>query len=161
MQEFDQQIAATRAVAQEFPDLRQRDVIQRPSLGSAIPWPTFVQGHIASPDRTRPARSKTIPAPDHIVRYPRPSGSEAGCKIDNSKKLTELAVPRRSRNHRESLGHQRVCPEIRSRHQSRLRRAEVLPEVLPKIRRLRQLCRERGLEPATAVDGEQTCASAG
>ncbi len=36
-----------------------------------------------------------------------------------------------------------------------------LPETLPKIRRLRQLCRERGLETAIAVDGGQNCASAG
>jgi len=35
-----------------------------------------------------------------------------------------------------------------------------LPETLPKIRRLRQLCRERGLEPAIAVDGGQNCTSA-
>jgi ribulose-phosphate 3-epimerase len=36
-----------------------------------------------------------------------------------------------------------------------------LPEMLPKISRLRQLCRERGLEPEIAVDGGQNCASAG
>ncbi len=36
-----------------------------------------------------------------------------------------------------------------------------LPEMLPKIRRLRQLCDERGLNPIIEVDGGQNCASAG
>jgi ribulose-phosphate 3-epimerase len=36
-----------------------------------------------------------------------------------------------------------------------------LPEILPKIRRLRQLCRERGLDPVIEVDGGQNCESAG
>lgn len=36
-----------------------------------------------------------------------------------------------------------------------------LPETLPKIGLLRQLCRERGLQPAIAVDGGQNCTSAG
>jgi ribulose-phosphate 3-epimerase len=35
-----------------------------------------------------------------------------------------------------------------------------LPEMLPKIRRLRQLCRERGLDPVIEVDGGQDCAHA-
>jgi ribulose-phosphate 3-epimerase len=35
-----------------------------------------------------------------------------------------------------------------------------LPEMLPKIRRLRQLCDERGLEPVIEVDGGQDCAHA-
>jgi ribulose-phosphate 3-epimerase len=35
-----------------------------------------------------------------------------------------------------------------------------LPEMLPKIRRLRQLCDERGLNPIIEVDGGQNCASA-
>ena len=36
-----------------------------------------------------------------------------------------------------------------------------LPEMLPKIRRLRQLCDARGLDPVIEVDGGQNCASAG
>jgi ribulose-phosphate 3-epimerase len=36
-----------------------------------------------------------------------------------------------------------------------------LPEMLPKIRRLRQLCDARGLSPAIEVDGGQNCESAG
>jgi ribulose-phosphate 3-epimerase len=36
-----------------------------------------------------------------------------------------------------------------------------LPEILPKIRRLRQLCNERGLDPVIEVDGGQNCESAG
>jgi len=35
-----------------------------------------------------------------------------------------------------------------------------LPEMLPKIRRLRRLCDERGLEPVIEVDGGQDCAHA-
>ena len=35
-----------------------------------------------------------------------------------------------------------------------------LPEMLPKIRRLRQLCDARGLSPVIEVDGGQNCASA-
>ena len=35
-----------------------------------------------------------------------------------------------------------------------------LPEMLPKIRRLRQLCDERGLDPVIEVDGGLNCASA-
>ena len=35
-----------------------------------------------------------------------------------------------------------------------------LPEMLPKIRRLRRLCEERGLEPEIEVDGGQDCAHA-
>jgi ribulose-phosphate 3-epimerase len=35
-----------------------------------------------------------------------------------------------------------------------------LPEMLPKIRRLRQLCDGRGLNPTIEVDGGQNCASA-
>lgn len=37
---------------------------------------------------------------------------------------------------------------------------EFLPETLPKIRRLRKLCRERGLAPVIAVDGGQNGANA-
>jgi ribulose-phosphate 3-epimerase len=36
-----------------------------------------------------------------------------------------------------------------------------LPEMLPKIRRLRQLCDTRGLDPVIEVDGGQNCESAG
>jgi ribulose-phosphate 3-epimerase len=36
-----------------------------------------------------------------------------------------------------------------------------LPEVLPKIRQLRQLCEERGLDPVVEVDGGQNCEHAG
>lgn len=36
-----------------------------------------------------------------------------------------------------------------------------LPETLPKIRDLRRLCRERGLDPVIEVDGGQNCANAG
>jgi ribulose-phosphate 3-epimerase len=36
-----------------------------------------------------------------------------------------------------------------------------LPEMLPKIRRLRALCDARGLHPVIEVDGGQNCASAG
>jgi ribulose-phosphate 3-epimerase len=36
-----------------------------------------------------------------------------------------------------------------------------LPEMLPKIRRLRQLCDVRGLEPVIEVDGGQNCEHAG
>ncbi len=36
-----------------------------------------------------------------------------------------------------------------------------LPEMLPKIRRLRQLCEVRGLDPVIEVDGGQNCESAG
>jgi ribulose-phosphate 3-epimerase len=36
-----------------------------------------------------------------------------------------------------------------------------LPEMLPKIRRLRQLCEARGLSPVIEVDGGQNCESAG
>ncbi len=36
-----------------------------------------------------------------------------------------------------------------------------LPETLPKIRRLRRLCRERGLDPVIEVDGGQNCENAG
>ena len=36
-----------------------------------------------------------------------------------------------------------------------------LPEILPKIRRLRQACRERGLDPVIEVDGGQNCENAG
>lgn len=36
-----------------------------------------------------------------------------------------------------------------------------LPEMLPKIRRLRQLCDVRGLNPVIKVDGGQNCESAG
>jgi ribulose-phosphate 3-epimerase len=36
-----------------------------------------------------------------------------------------------------------------------------LPEMLPKIRRLRQLCHARGLSPVIEVDGGQNCESAG
>jgi ribulose-phosphate 3-epimerase len=36
-----------------------------------------------------------------------------------------------------------------------------LPEMLPKLRRLRQLCRSRGLDPVIEVDGGQNCESAG
>ena len=35
-----------------------------------------------------------------------------------------------------------------------------LPEVLPKIRRLRRLCRDRGLDPVIEVDGGQHCENA-
>ena len=35
-----------------------------------------------------------------------------------------------------------------------------LPEMLPKIRRLRQLCDARGLNPVIEVDGGQNCESA-
>ena len=38
---------------------------------------------------------------------------------------------------------------------------EFLPEMLPKIRRLRQLCEARGLDPVIEVDGGLNCASAG
>jgi ribulose-phosphate 3-epimerase len=38
---------------------------------------------------------------------------------------------------------------------------QFLPEMLPKIRRLRQLCDGRGLNPIIEVDGGQNCASAG
>lgn len=36
-----------------------------------------------------------------------------------------------------------------------------LPEMLPKIRRLRQLCELRGLDPVIEVDGGENCESAG
>jgi len=36
-----------------------------------------------------------------------------------------------------------------------------LPEMLPKIRRLRSLCRSRGLDPVIAADGGQNCGNAG
>ncbi len=36
-----------------------------------------------------------------------------------------------------------------------------LPEMLPKIRRVRQLCDARGLDPVVEVDGGQNCESAG
>jgi ribulose-phosphate 3-epimerase len=36
-----------------------------------------------------------------------------------------------------------------------------LPETLPKIRRLRQLCETRGLEPIIEVDGGENCETAG
>jgi ribulose-phosphate 3-epimerase len=36
-----------------------------------------------------------------------------------------------------------------------------IPEMLPKIRRLRDLCDERGLAPVIEVDGGQTCENAG
>jgi len=36
-----------------------------------------------------------------------------------------------------------------------------LPEMLPKIRRLRQLCDARGLDPVIEVDGGQNCEGAG
>jgi ribulose-phosphate 3-epimerase len=36
-----------------------------------------------------------------------------------------------------------------------------LPEMLPKIRRLRQLCDARGLSPVIEVDGGRKCESAG
>jgi ribulose-phosphate 3-epimerase len=36
-----------------------------------------------------------------------------------------------------------------------------LPEILPKISRLRQVCRERGLDPVIEVDGGQNCENAG
>jgi ribulose-phosphate 3-epimerase len=36
-----------------------------------------------------------------------------------------------------------------------------LPEMLPKVRRLRQLCDTRGLNPVIEVDGGQNCESAG
>src|SRR5487761_1560862 len=36
-----------------------------------------------------------------------------------------------------------------------------LPEMLPKLRTLRQLCRERALDPVLEVDGGQDCAHAG
>jgi ribulose-phosphate 3-epimerase len=36
-----------------------------------------------------------------------------------------------------------------------------LPEMLPKIRRLRRLCHARGLSPVIEVDGGQNCESAG
>jgi ribulose-phosphate 3-epimerase len=35
-----------------------------------------------------------------------------------------------------------------------------LPEILPKIRRLRRLCRDRGLHPVIEVDGGRNCESA-
>jgi ribulose-phosphate 3-epimerase len=35
------------------------------------------------------------------------------------------------------------------------------PEILPKIRRLRQICDERGFDPVIEVDGGQNCANAG
>jgi ribulose-phosphate 3-epimerase len=35
-----------------------------------------------------------------------------------------------------------------------------LPEILPKIRGLRRLCQERGLDPVIEVDGGQDCANA-
>lgn len=35
-----------------------------------------------------------------------------------------------------------------------------LPEILPKIRELRRLCRERGFDPVIEVDGGQNCANA-
>ncbi|MGO8954912.1 MAG: ribulose-phosphate 3-epimerase [Rhodomicrobium sp.] len=38
---------------------------------------------------------------------------------------------------------------------------EFLPEMLPKIRRLRQLCDARGLDPVIEVDGGENCESAG
>jgi ribulose-phosphate 3-epimerase len=38
---------------------------------------------------------------------------------------------------------------------------EFLPEMLPKIRRLRRLCDERGLDPVIEVDGGQKCDTAG
>jgi ribulose-phosphate 3-epimerase len=38
---------------------------------------------------------------------------------------------------------------------------EFLPEMLPKIRRLRRLCETRGLSPVIEVDGGQNCESAG
>ena len=38
---------------------------------------------------------------------------------------------------------------------------EFLPEMLPKIRRLRRLCDERGLDPVIEVDGGQKCDAAG
>jgi len=40
-------------------------------------------------------------------------------------------------------------------------RQKFLPEMLPKIRRLRQLCDARGLNPVIEVDGGQNCESAG
>src|SRR3546814_7277634 len=61
MQELDQQIPAPHAVAQKLPDLCQCDLVQRPPLGSAIPWPPFAHGHTASPgpaDRRPVARSE-------------------------------------------------------------------------------------------------------
>jgi ribulose-phosphate 3-epimerase len=36
-----------------------------------------------------------------------------------------------------------------------------LPEMLPKIRKLRELCDARGLDPVIEVDGGQNCANAG
>jgi ribulose-phosphate 3-epimerase len=36
-----------------------------------------------------------------------------------------------------------------------------LPEMLPKIRRLRRLCDARGLSPVIEVDGGQNCENAG
>jgi ribulose-phosphate 3-epimerase len=38
---------------------------------------------------------------------------------------------------------------------------QFLPEILPKIRRLRQMCDERGLHPVIEVDGGQNCDNAG
>jgi ribulose-phosphate 3-epimerase len=38
---------------------------------------------------------------------------------------------------------------------------QFLPEILPKIRRLRQMCDERGLDPVIEVDGGQNCDNAG
>ena len=35
-----------------------------------------------------------------------------------------------------------------------------LPDMLPKVRRLREMCRARGLQPVIEVDGGQDCASA-
>ena len=36
-----------------------------------------------------------------------------------------------------------------------------LPEMLPKIRRVRQLCDARGLDPVIEVDGGENCETAG
>ena len=38
---------------------------------------------------------------------------------------------------------------------------QFLPEILPKIRRLRQICDERGFDPVIEVDGGQNCENAG
>ena len=38
---------------------------------------------------------------------------------------------------------------------------QFLPEILPKIRRLRQICDERGFDPVIEVDGGQNCEHAG
>ena len=81
--------------------------------------------------------------------------------MNNSSVLKEIIVNADEESLNRAVAEKNIAPENIISVNPGFGGQKFLPEMLPKIRRLRQLCERRGLDPIIEVDGGQTCESAG